>query len=86
MPRIAIDKFFKDRNGRWAIAQFPNVLITGWIVVLLANLFLHSQPVKSLQDALLFAWAYMELIQGVSYFRKVLGAVVLIGLVVSFFV
>jgi hypothetical protein len=39
----------------------------------------------NLSTAFLFTWAYLEITQGASYFRRVLGAVVLAGVLMSFF-
>lgn len=80
-----IERFFKDKEGHWAIIQLPNLLLSLWIVLLIINLLVHSSQVKLLQTALIFTWAYLELTQGDSYFRRSLGAVVLAGVVVSFF-
>lgn len=80
-----LDKVFKDKHGKLVIAQSPNVLMWVWIFLLINSFFIHSQPFKLLQEAVLFAWAYLEVYQGVNYFRKVLGTVVLIGLIISFF-
>ncbi|NCU30791.1 hypothetical protein EOL73_03560 [Candidatus Saccharibacteria bacterium] len=81
----AVKKFFKDKHGKWVIAQFPNFLMFAWLTLLLINFFAHDQNISVLQNAVLFTWAYLELTEGSSYFRKTLGAIVLIGLVVSFF-
>jgi hypothetical protein len=81
----AIDWFFKDKNGRWAVIQVPNALLLGWLILLVINLLIHNLHVGLLQNAVLFTWAYLELTQGTSRFRKTLGAVILVGLVVNFF-
>ena len=81
-----ISKFFKDKRGHWAIVHFPNALLSAWIVLLIANFLLHNQHVRLLQSAVLFAWAYLELTQGTSYFRKTLGAIILLAITVGFFV
>lgn len=78
-------RFFKDKEGRWAVVQFPNALISAWFILLVVNFFLHSQPLHYLQSAVLFAWAYMEMTEGESSFRKLLGAVVLIFVIINFF-
>jgi hypothetical protein len=82
----ALGRFFKDKNGKLKVTQMPNLLLSVWIVLLLANLVLHDRHAQLLQGAVLFAWAYMELTQGESGFRKLLGFVVLVGVVANFFV
>ena len=81
----AVERFFKDNDGNWKVAQFPNLLLSVWVLLLLANLWAHSQNIVLLQRAVLFSWAYLELTEGVSSFRKTLGAVVLAAVTVSFF-
>ena len=80
-----IDRVFKNKDGKWVIIQFPNLLLSVWIILLLLNALMHNQHIRLLQSAVLFAWAYLELTKGESYFRKSLGAVILIGVTVSFF-
>ena len=80
-----LERFFKDKDGKVVIGQTPNAPILIWAVLLVVNLFLHNPHVGIVQNLFLFAWAYLELTEGVNYFRKTLGAVVLVGIVVSFF-
>lgn len=80
-----MDRFFKDKDGNVVLGQPPNAPILLWAVLLVANLFLHNSHVAMVQSAFLFTWAYLEFTQGVNYFRKMLGAVVLIGVTISFF-
>ena len=83
--RQLVGNFFKDKQGKWLVIQFPNTLLVIWIVLLLVNLLVSSQHIRQLNTAVLFAWAYVELTQGSSYFRKALGAIVLIFVIISFF-
>ncbi len=85
MKRIqsAAEKFCKDSDGKWVIAQFPNLLLGAWLLLLVVNLFLHDSQIKVLQSTVLFCWAYLELTQGDSYFRQTLGAMVLIGVIIG---
>lgn len=56
--------------------------------MLLAQLSDPGQVKAGLQfisTASLFSWAYLELTKGASYFRRLLGLVVLASLVVSHF-
>jgi hypothetical protein len=81
--------FFKDKDGKWAIVAFPNVLLAAWITIIILAKFI---PENNLQhslslhgSAILFAWAYLELTEGTSKFRRVLGAVILLAVIISFF-
>ncbi|MDB5177851.1 MAG: hypothetical protein JWO61_234 [Candidatus Saccharibacteria bacterium] len=85
-----IKPFFKDKNDKWAIIAFPNVLLTAWLVATILNMFIHDGKVHSdlslLGGAILFAWAYLELTQGASYFRRLLGAIILLAVIMGYFV
>jgi hypothetical protein len=81
---------FTDKKGRVVIAQSPNIPLLGWFVLELVSLLLHKGHAKSgLQDiatASLFTWAYLEISKGVNYFRRLLGFVVIVLIVGSYFV
>ncbi len=85
----AIGRFFKDKNGKLAVAQFPNILLLVWIVLTILIWLLAGATfvpsLRMLQNAVLFAWAYLELTSGTSYFRKALGAVVMAAVVGGYF-
>jgi len=80
-----IAQFFKDSHGHWVNIQFPSPLLIAWVVLLFVNFFLHDKHVQLLQTTVLFVWAYLELTQGSSYFRKTLGAIVLAVIVIGSF-
>ena len=75
----------KDKEGKWAMIQWPNVLLSAWILLFVVNYFYQTRGLKHLEGAVLFAWAYNELAQGESRFRKILGAVILVIVLVNFF-
>lgn len=85
-----IGKFFKDKDGKWAIIAFPNVLLAAWIAIIIITKFIPKNnlhiSLSLLGSAVLFAWAYLELTEGTSYFRRVLGAVILLVVIIGFFV
>lgn len=78
-----VDKCIKDKNNNIVLAQKPNLLIIVWIITVVSNPFLNGE-LKSLVGLIsfgvLFAWAWLELFDGVNYFRRAIGLVVLIGL------
>lgn len=78
------DKIFRDSNGEIVVAQVPNPPLILWIVASLLKLVLTTDKIYTALDFIafgsLFTWAWMELFQGVNYFRKALGFCVLIGL------
>lgn len=84
--RILINKFFRDSSGKIVIAQKPNLVlylaITLWILYkLLANDRLGSLLQVGYITALAY-WAILELTLGVNYFRKTLGLIVLLNLLI----
>ena len=83
--KTLFDKFFRDSNGNIVIVQPPNPPIIVWGVTSLLKLFFTSGLTNLGLDLIafgsLFTWAWMELFQGVNYFRRTLGFVVLVGFV-----
>ncbi|AFZ38297.1 hypothetical protein Sta7437_4868 (plasmid) [Stanieria cyanosphaera PCC 7437] len=78
-------KFFRDSNGNIVIAQPPNPPIIVWGVASLLKLIFTTGLINVGLDLIafgsLFTWAWMELFQGVNYFRRTLGFIVLVGFV-----
>lgn len=89
MSRESLKKFFTDTNGDWAVIQFPNALLYFWLVLtLVAFLPLPGSVLTGLQNAsgaVIFTWAYLEITQGDSTFRRCLGVVVITCVVYSYF-
>ncbi|WP_404784114.1 hypothetical protein [Altericista sp. CCNU0014] len=86
MQASLFDKTFRDGEGNFIIVQPPNLpLLVGVGSTLLKEFVFTSGNVYTALDAIslgaLFAWAWMELFDGVNYFRRSLGAIVLIGIV-----
>lgn len=83
-----LDRCFKDKNGRIVIFQRPNAPLITWVVcsVLLRILgnpdSLTSTPVltqvlQAFSFGSIFTWAWLEIFQGSSYGRRVLGLIVM---------
>ena len=85
MEKTLFDKIFRDSNGNIVIAQPPNLPIIVWGVASLLKLFFINGLINVGLDLIafgsLFTWAWLELFQGVNYFRRMLGFVVLVGFV-----
>ena len=85
----AANAFIRDKHGTIAVWQTPNIPLGGWFVLMVAAYFIPAGGVKtglhSLSSAFLFTWSYLEITSGVSPFRRVLGGVVLIGVLAGFF-
>lgn len=86
MENTLVDKTFRDSNGKIVLAEMPNPPLILWIVASLLTLVFTSGKINTVLDFLangaLFTWAWMELFQGVNYFRRALGLVVLIAMIV----
>ena len=87
MQSSLFDKTFKDSEGNIVLAQAPNLPLLVWLVATLLKLVLTSVSMYIALDAIafgtLFTWAWQELFQGVNYFRRALGLVVLIIAIAS---
>jgi hypothetical protein len=87
MKNTLFDKIFRDSDGNIVLAQMPNLPIIVWITASLLKLVFTTGEINTGLDALafgsLFTWAWLELFQGVNYFRRALGLGVLIGVMVS---
>jgi len=81
--------FFKDKTGRIVIWQTPNIPAYGWAAFKILSLLSTDHRLQvgfdGLSNAWLFTWAFLEITQGVNYFRKLLGAIMLLILVIGFF-
>jgi hypothetical protein len=85
MENTLVDKTFRDSNGNIVIAQMPNLPLIVWIVTSLLSLIFTSGTINTVLDVLangsLFTWAWLELFDGINYFRRALGLAVLIGMI-----
>lgn len=85
MEKTLFDKIFRDSNGNIVIAQPPNLPIIVWGVASLLKLIfttgLINVGLNLVAFGSLFTWAWLELFQGVNYFRRMLGFVVLVGFI-----
>lgn len=76
----------KDMKSKFVIAQFPNwpliIMFAGWLGTKSAQGQLLAIS-KTVFYAGGIIWAYEELLRGVNWFRKLLGAVVMSWLLFS---
>ena len=92
MENTLFNRTFRDSDGNIVIAQMPNLPLLVGIAAALLQLIPTSGNILTGNihtglDALafgsLFTWAWQELFQGVNYFRRSLGLVVLLGAIAS---
>jgi hypothetical protein len=63
--------------------NFVQVPLVATILSLIFTSGKINAVLEILANGLLFTWAWMELFQGVNYFRRGLGLVVFIGIIAS---
>lgn len=77
-----VSGFFKDKHGEWVIWQTPNVPLSLWFVATATAMIIKHGSTNKLMSSLafgaIFTWAYLEISNGRSYFRRLLGVVVLV--------
>lgn len=87
MENTLFNSIFRDQDGKIVLAQMPNLpLMTGIIALLLKIIFTTGKinlGLEILAFGALFTWAWEELFQGVNYFRRTLGFLVLVVLIIS---
>jgi hypothetical protein len=75
-------KFFSDKNGNIVLWQAPNIPLWGWFVLMVLSKVLSHGTLKNIAGDLgfgfLIIWSALEVVSGVNYFRKILGAIVLV--------
>ncbi|HEX5744293.1 MAG TPA: hypothetical protein VFX84_02470 [Candidatus Saccharimonadales bacterium] len=74
------DKLWKDGQGHQAVWQTPNAWLIAWAVSTTLSLFFGGVIGDGffwIGSALLVVWSFLEIFQGSSYFRRVLGLAVL---------
>lgn len=87
--KTALDWLIRGKDGKIHLAQFPNPPIIGWFVFLITSNLTSNHTLKigfmSLSMGFLAIWAYLEVAQGSSRIRQILGLVVGIALIYSCF-
>jgi len=87
MENTFFNQVFHDDEGKIVLGQPPNLLIIVWITVTLLKMIFATGKINTGLEVIafgtLFTWAWEELFQGVNYFRRALGFIVLISLIVS---
>lgn len=82
-----IRRFFEDKDGRIVIFEQPNLpLLVGLIATVLSWVLPYGQLnfiAALISFGALFTWAWLELTDGRSWYRRALGCAVLIWLVLS---
>ena len=87
MENSFLNQMFRDDEGKIVVAQLPNLPIIVWIVATLLKMIFATGQINTGLELIafgaLFTWAWEELFQGVNYFRRGLGLIVLVSLITS---
>ena len=87
MNETLFDRLFRDGTGEIVIGQPPNLPILIWVSATLLKLVFKTGQVKIGLDLLAFSsllyWSFLEITQGVNFFRRDLGVVVLLAIIIS---
>jgi hypothetical protein len=79
--KIIYDKLFIDKNGRFVVAQIPNLPILLWLTCLFIDKLILNKTISTAVSVIgtcaLIYWAYLEITSGANYFRRILGILVL---------
>lgn len=80
---------FKDSGGKLVIWQRPNIALTGWLLCKFLSAVMPQSTTKigleRLSSAFIFTWAYLEIASGRNYFRRGLGGIVMIAILIGYF-
>lgn len=73
--------FCQDKNGKIVLLQTPNVPIFIWGIATILGKLVTAGRLQTFADVISFAficiWAWLEIAQGSSNFRRALGVVIL---------
>jgi hypothetical protein len=76
-----IKEFCQDKDGKIVLAQTPNIPIYIWGAATILGKVVNEGRLSTLAETVGFAficiWAWLEITQGSSNFRRVLGIIVL---------
>ncbi len=86
MESTLFDRVFRDDQGQIVLAQMPNLPLIVWSIASLLQIIFTAGKINIGLEVLafgsLFTWAWEELFQGVNYFRRSLGLIVIIGIII----
>lgn len=80
------DLTFRDSEGKIVIAQMPNLPLLVGLAAAFLQFLLPSGKIQAVLELVafgaLFTWAWQELFAGVNYFRRSLGLIGLVSMIV----
>ncbi len=89
MENTLFDKTFRDNQGHIVIAQPPNLPLIVAVTAFLLKQVISNDSLYLIIDIIafgsFFTWAWMELFQGVNYWRRTLGFLALSAIIFARF-
>lgn len=80
-------KFFSDTDGNVVIWQMPNTPLIAWILFSVGNHFVQDNQIHQIVQLAatlsLLVWAILEIKSGASPFRRFLGVIVLLFIIIQ---
>jgi hypothetical protein len=82
-------KFWRDNEGKVVIFQWPNIWLVIWVICEFIAILSSSKSIYNVTwwvgTVALAIWALLEIVKGVNYFRRLLGFLVALLIVISIF-
>jgi hypothetical protein len=82
------NRFWNDKHGNFVVWQKPSALLWTWAVATALNIILPDGMLVRITSLIggiaIFVWAVLELGWGVNYFRRTLGACILLLFLASY--
>jgi hypothetical protein len=76
------DRIWRDKRGKIVIYQNPNIWLIAWAVLAFISMVVPRGKTSDIvwwaSTIVLAFWALLELFRGVNYFRRALGAFILL--------
>ncbi|HSX53300.1 MAG TPA: hypothetical protein VLF90_02945 [Patescibacteria group bacterium] len=88
-PQSFSQRFWEDGQGNVVVWQTPNRFLYTWIVTTVIGWFLpfgwFERFVSLVSLVAIVIWAILEAWKGINYFRRLLGILVLVALLITHF-
>ena len=87
MKILSADRWLRNSDGDLVLGQMPNPPLITWMVARVLEVFVRTGWPARLLDVVafgaLFTWAWLEIFDGDTYLRRLLGLVVMVAIVWS---
>jgi len=86
VPKLYRNRLFYDQQNQLVLIQWPNIPLLIWLIgTIVVRLTTGTTQLllSTVATTSLTIWAVLEMISGVNYFRKCLGIVIFMYIIVS---